>query len=162
MLNRYRLVLFRPVTVLAISLLVSLFFIGPSYFLTRGALRELLLFYFVPICVPFVAFLFDRAARWNEIKAAQWLVEVPVIFFAILRALVSVPFISGHALFLSYALITSRSWVAKITTLIVYLEVAFLKIIMWKDTTFIWGTLIGLLAGIYVVFIIEKPKPQKI
>jgi len=50
-----------------------------------------------------------------------------------------IPFFSGHALFLSYALLTMRSKLAKVTALVVLLEVAYLKIFVWQDATLLGG-----------------------
>jgi len=67
-------------------------------------------FYVVPIVIPFVSFLFDRAQHWRMTSLARVLCDVLVVGLAIGRVVTHVPLISGHTLFLSYAILTSRSF----------------------------------------------------
>jgi hypothetical protein len=57
--------------------------------------------YVVPIVVPFIAFLFDRAEEMRTASFAVLAIDVLVVATSILRARGYVPLVSGHALFLS-------------------------------------------------------------
>ena len=74
-----------------------------------GMSFPVLLLYVVPIVVPFVAYLLDRGERWSERNKKQTLVDAIVVLIAMWRVIGNVPFVSGHTLFLSYCIITSRS-----------------------------------------------------
>lgn len=99
------------------------------------------LYYMVPLAAPFVAFLLDRAARLRELRWIQWFVDLPVIILGLVRALYDLPGISGHALFLTYALLTARSRAAQIIITVVLAEVVYLKIFAWHDSTLFGGIL---------------------
>jgi hypothetical protein len=49
------------------------------------------------------------------------------------RVIGHVPLISGHALFLTYSLLSARSRVAQITAFAVLLQVIYLKLFVWHD-----------------------------
>ena len=91
--------------------------------------------YVVPIVVPFVAYLVDRGERWSERNKKQKLIDAIVVLIAMWRVIGNVPFVSGHTLFLSYCIITSRSLVARLTALIVMAQTVYLKYFVWHD----WG-----------------------
>lgn len=114
----------------------------------EGAQRSFYLYYFAPIGVPFVAFLIDRVARWPILTLRQGLVDLLVTVLALARALAEVPFISGHALFLTYALVTVRSGVGRITAALVLLQVIYLKIWVWRDPTLLGGAVLACLAAL--------------
>ncbi len=69
---RLRVLLFHPIFVFAISLAAALLFSILAAVFFKGELRSFLLYYYAPVGVPFVAFLFDRAARRAEIASGQW------------------------------------------------------------------------------------------
>jgi hypothetical protein len=112
-----------------------------------GSLRWFLLYYFVPIGIPFVAFLFDRAERSGSVSTAAWAVDLVVLIPALLRAFVRLPLVSGHALFLTYCLLTTRSNVARLTAILVLLQVVYLKIFVTHDTALFGGVVVGCLAA---------------
>src|SRR5688572_6700420 len=60
--------IFHPLTVLTVALVAALLFAAVSYVTFTGDLRDLLVYYFAPIAVPFIAYLFDRAQRWREVR----------------------------------------------------------------------------------------------
>jgi hypothetical protein len=106
-------------------------------------------FYVTPIVVPFAAFLFDRAARLRQVTASQLIVDVLVVGTAIWRVIGHVPYISGHALFLTYALLSTRSRVAQLAAAVVMLQVIYLKYIVWGDwITSTNGIALGILAAL--------------
>jgi len=130
--------------VLGVSLLAGLMFAAFAVWRYEGEWRDLLVYYFAPIGVPFVAFLFDRAQHRNDIR---WWIDVPLVGLALLRAAYPIPIVSGHSLFLTYALLTSRSWVTRVTAFIVLLEVIYLKTFIWRDVTLVGGIIVGLLVA---------------
>ena len=90
-------------------------------------------FYVVPIIVPFVAFLFDRAERIRETSALQLIVDVVVVALSMARIFTDLLPVSGHTLFLTYALLTSRSRVTVVAASLVMLQVIYLKYFVWHD-----------------------------
>lgn len=71
--------------------------------------------YVVPIVIPFVAFLFDRAEEFRHSTRLRIIIDALVVVTAMWRVFGNVPYVSGHALFLTYALLSSRSRVAQVT-----------------------------------------------
>ena len=110
-------------------------------------------FYVVPIVVPFVAFLFDRAERLREIKAIRLIMDLLIIGLAIGRVVSHVPLISGHTLFLSYALLSSRSMIVIVSASLVMLQVIYLKYFVWND--FVTST-IGILLGCLSAYCVNR------
>ena len=129
--------------VLFVSLSAALLFAAFAIWRYEGEWRDLLLYYFAPIGVPFVAYLFDRAERWREVV---WFIDIPVVILALLRSAYPIPIISGHSLFLTYAMLTTRSWAARLTAALVLIEVIYLKAFVWRDPTLIGGIFVGLLS----------------
>ena len=106
-------------------------------------------YYVVPIVVPFIAFLFDRAARFHQRKSLQLLVDALVVITAMWRVIGDVPYVSGHALFLTYVLLSNRSRIAFVTAAMVMIEVIYLKYFVWHDfITPTTGIMIGSLAAL--------------
>ena len=150
--------IFHPVTVLVFSMIAAAIFALLVTLLFDGDLRWFLLYYFAPIGIPFVAFLFDRAEQYELASTASWALDLVVLIFALTRAFVRIPLISGHALFLAYCLLTSRSNVARITAVLVLLQVAYLKIFVTHDTALFGGVITGCLAALLFRWV----KPAKI
>ncbi len=140
----WRVYLFAPPLVLGVSLAAALVFAALVVVLFEGEARRFLLYYFVPIAVPFAAFLFDRAEHWHELTRTQVRIDLPILALALIRAVFLIPLISGHALFLIYALMTTRSGVARLTALLVLIEVVYIKTFMWHDVTLLGGLALGL------------------
>ena len=145
-------------TVLVFSMIAAAIFALLVKLLFDGDLRWFLLYYFTPIGIPFVAFLFDRAEQYELASTASWALDLVVLIFALTRAFVRIPLISGHALFLAYCLLTSRSNVARITAVLVLLQVAYLKIFVTHDTALFGGVITGCLAALLFRWV----KPAKI
>lgn len=114
--------------------------------LIRGERRNYFLYYFVPIGIPFVAFIFDRLERRHDLQTSQWIIDLLVVTLALGRAILPIPLISGHALFLTYAMLSTRSWAARISAIVIMVEVWYLKLIVWHDLTLIGGVLVGCIA----------------
>ncbi|HEY1014352.1 MAG TPA: hypothetical protein VGE07_16685 [Herpetosiphonaceae bacterium] len=107
--------------------------------------------YFLPIAAPFAAFCLDRLARLRAIDWRQWALELPLLALALARATQPIPLISGHAMFLAYALLTVRSATGRWLALLVYLSVVYMKIAEIRDpVTLIGGSLAGFAAGWWV------------
>jgi hypothetical protein len=115
------------------------------------------LFYVVPIVVPFVAFLFDRAETFRKVTVVQFVVDAIVIATAMGRVVGNVPFVSGHTLFLTYCLLSARSAVPRLTAAIVLLQVIYLKYFVWHDwITSTSGIVLGALAAFVVWWFKER------
>lgn len=107
--------------------------------------------YVLPIIVPFVAFLFDRGARLRKAGLPEMAIDIAVVALAILRAVAGIPLVSGHALFLTYAIARPGSWLTKITGSLVMIQVLYLKIFVWHDSvTPLTGIAVGLTAALVV------------
>lgn len=121
-------------------------------YVTRGFSSDRLVgqtFYVVPIVVPFVAFLFDRAERFWQLAIIQFIVDALVIGVAMGRVVGNVPYISGHTLFLTYALLTTRSRIVQVTAALVMLHTLYLKYVVWHDwVTSSSGIVLALMAAL--------------
>lgn len=135
---------FHPLLVITVALAATAAFGVLVAVIFKGERRDAILMYSVPIGIPFVAFVFDRLERWNEIK---WAIDVPVVILAFLRSLIAIPLISGHALFLTYALLTTRTWLARLTAAIIMIQVVYLKAFVWRDETLIGGIIMGVMVA---------------
>jgi hypothetical protein len=108
-------------------------------------------FYVAPIVVPFVAFLFDRAERFRKLNVFHVAVDAVVVGLAIGRVVGNVPLISGHTLFLTYAILSSRSVIVKVTALLLMVQTVYLKYFVWHDfVTSTSGILLGTVAALLV------------
>ena len=114
-----------------------------------GAGLEIQYLYVVPIVVPFIAFLFDRASEIREASPITLAIDALVVGTAMMRVIGNVPFVSGHALFLIYAMVRPGSLVTRISATVVMLEVVYLKFFVWHDLiTPLAGTTLGLAAAL--------------
>lgn len=137
-------ILFRPLTTLLLASLAALALALVISLLFDGQRETAILAYSVPIAIPFVAYLSDRAQHWREIR---WFIDAPVVLLALSRAFVTVPFISGHALFLTYSFLTTRTIIARLSALLMLVYVVYLKAFLWQDVTLVGGLAIGLVAS---------------
>jgi hypothetical protein len=139
---------FLSVIVLVVSLIAAAIFALFIYSFFEGELRWFLLYYFTPIGIPFVAFLLDRAEGYALASKTSRAIDLVVLIPALTRAFIPLPLVSGHALFLTYCLLTTRSSVARITAVIVLLQVAYLKLFVTHDTALFGGLVVGCLAAL--------------
>jgi hypothetical protein len=130
------------------SLLATLLFVILIILRYDGERRHYLLYYFAPLVIPFVAYLFDRLKNWDTIRNAQRLIDIFVLVVSLLRLFIAIPFISGHALLLTYIVLSTQSLFSRVTAALVLLEVFYIKIFIWNDITFFGGALTGILAAI--------------
>jgi len=108
------------------------------------------------MAVPFVAFLFDRAEHWQRLPRTIGMIDLPILILALSRSIFPIPFISGHALFLTYALLTTRSVVARIAAAVVLAQVLVIKIFFWQDATVFGGMILGLVGGRAFVWVCHR------
>lgn len=125
--------IFHPVVVLCFSLLGAAVYAAYITLRLPAGARGGQYVYVVPIVVPFVAFLFDRAERFPVDGRLPLALDVLVTGTAMWRALGHVPYVSGHSLFLTYCVLTARSRVARGAAAAVLLQVIYLKYFVWHD-----------------------------
>ncbi len=138
----------RPASVLGASLLATLLFAGVVLLVFEGELEWYLLYYFVPIGLPFVAHVLERARRWPTLGRQLRCIEGVTVGLALARAVCPIPFFSGHALFLTYALLTTSDLLVRILAGLILLEVVYIKAFVWHDLTLVGGILLGVAASI--------------
>lgn len=155
--------IFHPLVILIVSLIFA------SIYATYAALRfpaDTLpghLSYVVPIIIPFVAFLFDRAERFRQYAIIQLVVDLLIIGTALGRVVGNVPLVSGHTLFLTYCLLSTRSMVPRFTAAIVLLQVMYLKYFVWHDwTTSTSGIVLGALGAFIVWWFRERAEVERL
>jgi hypothetical protein len=136
-------VLSQPLVVVTASFIAATLFALLIVASFQGDVRAFWLYYYLPIGLPFIAFLLDRASSWHARRWMQRVIDLVVLVLSLARAVAPVPLISGHAFFLVYALLTTRSQVARIMAVAVLLEVAYLKLFVWHDATFFGGAAAG-------------------
>ena len=137
-----------PIVVFSLSITSALIFALLVVVIYENPLRSWLLVYFVPLTVPFVAFTLERAQRSAQIRAGQWWIDVIVLVLSITRIFFPVPGYSGHALFLTFVLFSSRTIVVLVTSLAVFLEVAYVKLFILDDMTVAGGFLLGIIFAV--------------
>lgn len=154
-------ILFHPLTVLGLSFVSAVIFsLGmvpliqfvspmPNWYGDGDSRYATLFYYHAPIVMAFVVYVCDRAQHKTRSTWAQWALEAAVVGLALFRTIWPWPFYSGHALFLSYALLTLSSRSARFVTLSVLLITVFFKTIFVQDVTLIGGLAIGCLAGFF-------------
>ncbi len=153
MIKFYRLreLAFRPWTIGVVSLLAGLVYGAYGAANSSGAARLHHLSYMTPIAVPFVAFTIERLENLLTLKMWPLLLDALVVALALSRVFYPVPFISGHVLFLTYALLTVRRRVSRVFAALVLLQTLVLKVFFWRDLrTPFGGIILGVLgAAIY-------------
>jgi hypothetical protein len=160
----------RPATVLIMSSVITLVFIvGMSQYIWLikpipnwvGESRYIaLLAYQAPIVFAFVPYLCDRIHQWDRLPWWQWMIELLILGLALLRVVLPVPYYSGHALFLAYALFTLSSWTSRCVFLAVLVDVVYFKLTFIHDATLLGGLLMGSIAGLGVVGVKVRSQPK--
>ena len=142
---------FHLLLVLSCTALVMLAYVGLMRWRYPGGDLSNNFMYVLPIIVPFVGFLFDRADQFRKAGLLELSLDRAVVAISILRAFGGVPLVSGHALFLIYAIARPGSRLTKITAGLVMIQVLYLKFNLWHDLiTPVTGTALGLLAAAIV------------
>ena len=134
---------------------VLLLFNSPRF---AGPGRLILLYYHAPIGFAFVVYALDRLERRAAIAGRQWLVEAPVVALALSRTVAPLPFLSGHALFLTYVIAAPGRALARWAGALLFVDVIVFKVFLLHDATLIGGALIGLIAAV-IVWRGARPKP---
>ena len=142
---------FRPLFVLLISLAgAGLYALWITWRFSGGDLSGQYI-YVVPIVVPFVAFVLDRIEQFSETTVVGLAIDALVVGTAMMRVIGNVPYVSGHMLFLVYAILRPGSLVTRISATVVMLEVIYLKFFVWHDlVTPLTGTTLALIAALIV------------
>jgi hypothetical protein len=157
-MQRSRLVV-HPLFVLACAALGILIYVAWTRWRFPGGDLSRHYIYVLPIIVPFVAFIFDRAKTFRDASLVELVIDSAVVVASIMRMLSLMPFVSGHALFLTYAIARPGSRLTKITAALVMLQVIYMKFVLWHDwVTPVAGTILGLLAA----SIVRRFQRQKI
>jgi hypothetical protein len=114
--------------------------------------------YFVPLMVPMIAFMFERVEHVREANFFQHGLDFLVFGLAVGRVVGDVPYISGHTLLLSYALVCSRSRIVRISAILVLVQTLYLKYFLWHDfVTSNVGIVLGCALAL-LVFLVPKSK----
>ena len=128
---------FQPWIVLLISLagaaVVGLYLLRNSSIRATAFDPSATFQYFVPLMVPLFAFMLERVERVREANFFQHGVDFLVFALAAGRVVGDVPFISGHTLILSYALLQSKSNVVRVAAILVLVQTLYLKYFVWGD-----------------------------
>ena len=142
--------LFHPAVVLTLSLAGALAYaLWAAWRFSGDALSNQYL-YVVPIVVPFVTFLLDRIERFQQATFLELGLDTAIVVTAMMRVIGDVPFVSGHALFLSYALLRPGSMLTRVAAGLVLIEVIYLKLFVWHDRiTPFTGILLGTFAAFF-------------
>jgi hypothetical protein len=145
--------IYKPLPVLALSLIGAGLYAAYATLRFSGDKLSNQYFYVVPVVVPFVAFIFDRAERARRRTRMQFVVDGLVVLTAMWRVFGDVPYVSGHALFLTYVLLSTRSRVALFAAALVMCEVLYLKFAVWHD----WVTpATGMVLGSVAAFVARR------
>jgi hypothetical protein len=108
--------------------------------------------------VPLIAFMFERVEHVREANFFQHGVDYLVFALAVGRVVGDVPFISGHTLLLSYMLLQTKSWLVRISSMLVLAQALYLKYFVWGDfVTSNVGIALGCALALLVAF---QRRPQ--
>lgn len=144
-----------PLTTTVLAVVGAFCYAGWATWRFSGDARASQYLYVVPIVAPFVAFVVDRISSFRKAGLVEMIVDVPVVGTAMMRVIGDVPYVSGHALFLSYALLRpGSSVVTRIMAGLVLVEVLYLKFFAWHDPiTPVTGTCLGGVGALMVWWI---------
>lgn len=141
--------IFHPLVVLLLSIGGALLYAFWVYWRFGGQNLQNQYVYVVPIIVPFLCFLMDRSERIKLGSVAGLAIDFVVVGTSMMRVIGNVPYISGHTLFLTYAILSPASRVTRITASLVMLEVIYLKYFVWHDpVTSSTGIVLGIIAAV--------------
>jgi len=108
--------------------------------------------YFVPLMVPCFVFMIERVQNVRKANFFQHGVDFLVFGLAVGRVTGrGVLYISGHTLLLSYMLVSSRSKIVRIASILVLGQTLFLKYCVWHD--FVTSN-VGLVLGCALALIV--------
>lgn len=114
--------------------------------------------YFVPLMVPCFAFLLERLENVRKANLFQHVVDFLVFGIAVGRVMGrEVLHISGHTVLLSYMLVSSKSNIVRIASILVLVQTLVLKYYVWGD--FVTSNL-GLMVGCALALIVKWVQPK--
>ena len=143
-------VIFHPLGILGLSLGTGALFTLYVIYKTDGIVLSWLIWYIMPVGVVFTAFILDRVKELGHTPVQYLFLDLIVVLLSLARVVTYIPFYSGHAIFLSYTLLSARLRMVKILAMAVLLQVVYLKLVRWNDwVTLVMGVLAGSLAGYY-------------
>ncbi|HVE16490.1 MAG TPA: hypothetical protein VNB29_07125 [Chthoniobacterales bacterium] len=155
-----RLVRLRPIEELLLMAVATVLFAIPVYLVSPPSSREFNLCYMLPIVIPFGMFLFDRHRSAASLTRASLLVDSLVIGMSLVRIFISVPYISGHALFLSYAILTTARIWPRLVAGVGLWYTAYDKLSNFGN---LWELLGGMLLGIIFALVCRRiPKAPRL
>ena len=136
--NKLQLTIFQPRLVLLCSLtgaaLVGLWLLSYEHVRANVLDPGGTFWYFVPLMVPCFAFIIERVQNVRKATFFQHGVDLLVFGLAVGRVLGREVFhISGHTLLLSYMLVSSRSKIVLIASILVLVQTLILKYYVWGD-----------------------------
>lgn len=103
--------------------------------------------------VPLFAFVIERIQHVRKANLFQHGVDLLVVGLAIGRVTGhNVMYISGHTLLLSYMLVSSKSSIVRVTSILVLVQTLFLKYYLWSD--FVTSN-VGLAVGCALALIVK-------
>jgi hypothetical protein len=109
--------------------------------------------YFVPLMVPCFAFMIERVQNVRKANFFQHGVDFLVFGLAVGRVLGrEVLHISGHTLLLSYMLVSSRSKIVLIASILVLGQTLFLKYYVWGDFV---SPNVGMIVGCVLALLVK-------
>lgn len=146
---KIRSLIFHPFVVLLLSIGGALLYSVCVTWRFGGQKLQSQYLYVVPIIVPFLSFLLDRSEKIRRRSVASLIIDFLVVGTSMMRVIGNVPYISGHTLFLTYAILGPASRVTRITASLVMLEVIYLKYFVWHDpVTSSTGIVLGIIAAV--------------
>ena len=103
--------------------------------------------------VPFFAFVIERIQHVRKANFFQHGVDLLVVGLAVGRVMgQNVLYISGHTLLLSYMLLSSKSMIVRVASILVLGQTLFLKYYLWRD--FVTSN-VGLVVGCALALIVK-------
>jgi len=157
-----QLTIFQPRFVLLCSLtgaaLVGIYLLRSEYVRATVLDPGGTFWYFVPLMVPCFAFMIERVQHVREANFFQHGVDFLVFGLAVGRVTGGeVWHISGHTLLLSYMLVSSRSRIVRIGSILVLAQTLFLKYYLWGDfVTSNLGLVVGCALALIVRFVSSR------
>jgi len=115
--------------------------------------------YFVPLMVPCFAFMIERVENVRKASFFQHGIDFLVFGLAVGRVTgKEVLHISGHTLLLSYMLVSSRSTIVRVASILVLAQTLFLKYYVWHD--FVTSN-VGLVVGCALALLSSTVKKRE-
>jgi hypothetical protein len=153
---------FHPSIVLLLSLAAASLYAVWAHWRFGGQNLQNQYLYVVPIVVPFFSFLLDRVERIKRASIAGLAIDFLAVGTSMMRVIGNVPYVSGHTLFLSYAILGPASRVTRITASLVMLEVIYLKYFVWHDpVTSSAGIMLGTIAALITRWLRRKVEKRQ-